>query len=213
MHMKLNEETVDYRDGETELSGLLVWDDSELARPGILVVHGGAGLDDHAKGRARQLANLGLVAFACDMYGAGVIGDRERVMATITGLIGSRDKLCQRALAGINVLASDPRVNGSIVAVGYCFGGRTVLEVARSGADLAGVISSRQRRDSQPSPPGRGQGEDSGLSWRLGPARPNRAGDRIHRRDEHCRNRLPAHRLWRRDARLHPRRRHADARS
>ena len=139
--MKLKEEAVDYRDGDTELSGLLVCDYRELARPGILVVHGGAGLDDHAKGRARQLADLGLVAFACDMYGAGVIGDRERVMATITGLLGSRDKLCQRALAGIKVLASDPRVNGRIAAVGYCFGGRTVLEVARSGADLAGVIS------------------------------------------------------------------------
>src|SRR6516162_7190801 len=98
--MKLKEEAVDYRDGDTELSGLLVWDDRELAGPGILVVHGGAGPDDHATGRARQ-----------------------------------------RALAGIKVLASDPRVNGSIAAVGYCFGGRTVLEVARTGADLAGVIS------------------------------------------------------------------------
>jgi dienelactone hydrolase len=75
------------------------------------------------------------------MYGNGVIGDRDRVMATITELIGDRDKLCQRALAGVNLLASDPRVNGSIAAVGYCFGGRTVLELARSGADLSGVIS------------------------------------------------------------------------
>jgi dienelactone hydrolase len=139
--MQLKEEGIDYRDGNVELSGLLVCDDNELARPGVLVVHGGAGLDDHAKGRARQLAGLGLVVFACDMYGKGVVGDRDRVMATITDLMGDRDKLCQRSLAGVKVLASDPRVDGRIAAVGYCFGGRTVLEVARSGADLAGVIS------------------------------------------------------------------------
>jgi dienelactone hydrolase len=139
--MKLKEETIAYRDGDVELSGFLVWDGKDLAHPGVLVVHGGAGLDDHAKGRARQLAELGLVVFACDMYGKGVPGDRDRVMATITDLMGDRDKLCQRALAGVNVLASDPRVTGSIAAVGYCFGGRTVLELARSGADLAGVIS------------------------------------------------------------------------
>ncbi len=79
--MKLNEEAIDYRDGNAELSGLLVWDGNELAHPGVLVVHGGAGLDDHAKSRARQLAELGLVAFACDMYGKAVIGDRDRVIA------------------------------------------------------------------------------------------------------------------------------------
>ena len=139
--MSLTEESVEYLDGDVELRGFLVVDDHAGERPGMLAVHGGAGLDDHARGRARQLAQLGLVVFACDMYGERVIGDRERVMATITGLLGSRDKLCQRALAGIKVLASDPRVNGRIAAVGYCFGGRTVLEVARSGADLAGVIS------------------------------------------------------------------------
>jgi dienelactone hydrolase len=139
--VSLREESVAYDDGDTELRGLLVSGDHGASRPGILVVHGGTGLDDHAKGQARQLAQLGLVTFACDMYGKYVTGDRDRVMATITELIGDRDKLCQRATAGINVLASDPRVNGGIAAVGYCFGGRTVLELARSGTDLAGVVS------------------------------------------------------------------------
>jgi dienelactone hydrolase len=74
--MKLKEEAIDYRDGDAELSGLLIWNGNELARPGALVVHGGGGLDDHAKGRARQLAELGLLVFACDMYGKAVIGDR-----------------------------------------------------------------------------------------------------------------------------------------
>jgi len=139
--MSLREDSVEYHDGDTQLRGLLVADDHSGKRPGVLVVHGGGGLDDHARGRARQLAALGLITFACDMYGNGVIGDRERVMAAITELIGDREKLSERALAGVNVLASDPRVNGRIAAVGYCFGGRTVLELARGGADLSGVIS------------------------------------------------------------------------
>lgn len=139
--MKLIEEATDYREGDAELSGLLVWEGDELAHPGILVVHGGAGLDDHAKSRARQLAELGLVVFACDMYGKGVVGDRARVMACIKELVEDRDKLSRRALAGVDVLASHPCVDGKIAAVGYCFGGRTVLELARGGADLAAVIS------------------------------------------------------------------------
>ena len=75
------------------------------------------------------------------MYGNGIAGHRERVIARITELRKDPARLCQRALAGIEVLASHPRVDGRIAAVGYCFGGMTVLELARSGMDLAGVIS------------------------------------------------------------------------
>ncbi len=139
--MELKEATIDYRDGDAELAGLLVWDGGELGRPGVLVVHGGAGLDDHAKGRARQLAELGLLVFACDMYGKAVTGDRERVMSCIQELVADRDKLARRAQAGVEVLASHPLLDGNIAAVGYCFGGRAVLELARTGADLAGAIS------------------------------------------------------------------------
>jgi dienelactone hydrolase len=141
VHVKFKEEIIDYRDGDAELSGLLVWDGNEIARPGVLVVHGGAGLDDHAGARARQLAELGLLVFACDMYGKDVTGDRERVMSCIQELVADRDKIARRALAGVEVLAAHPLLDGSIGAVGYCFGGRAVLELARSGADLAGAIS------------------------------------------------------------------------
>src|SRR5207302_7908671 len=73
-------QTIGYCDGDTELTGLLAWEGARRhQRPGILVVHGGAGLDNHAKGRARPLAELGFVVFACDMYGNGVAGNRERV--------------------------------------------------------------------------------------------------------------------------------------
>jgi len=140
--MAIQTQEIEYHDGDAELAGLLSWDDArDQRRPGILVVHGGAGLDDHAKGRARRLAEFGFAAFACDMYGKGAAGNRERVMARIMELRSDRAKLCQRASAGVEVLASQRWVDGRIAAVGYCFGGMTVLELARSGTELAGVVS------------------------------------------------------------------------
>lgn len=140
--MDMTAQHVPYHDGDTPLTGLMLWDAARAERrPGILVVHGGAGLDEHARGRARRLAELGFVAFACDMYGDGVAGDRARVMARITELTGDPDRLCRRAQAGLSVLAAHPLVDGRLVAVGYCFGGMTVLELARSGCELAGVVS------------------------------------------------------------------------
>jgi dienelactone hydrolase len=155
MYMELKEAPIDYRDGGAELTGLFVWDGSELRRPGVLVVHGGAGLDDHAKGRARQLAELGLLVFACDMYGKAVIGDRECMMSCIQELVADRDKIARRAQAGVEVLSSHPLLHGKVAAVGYCFGGRAVLELARSGADLAGAISVHgSLASAQPASPG-----------------------------------------------------------
>jgi dienelactone hydrolase len=140
--MTTNTQAVAYRDGDTELTGEFAWD-AERAdkRPGILVVHGGAGLDSHAKGRAKRLAELGFVAFACDMYGNGVAGNRERVMARIAELRDDPVKLWQRARTGVDVLLSHPQVDGRIAAAGYCFGGMVVLELARSGAEIAGAVS------------------------------------------------------------------------
>jgi len=133
---------IQYQDRDVALSGQLVWDESRNGRrPGILVVHGGAGLDEHAKGRARRFAEQGFVVFACDMYGEGVAGNRERIMARLIEFRTDRAKLCARARAGLEVLASQPLVDGRLAAVGYCFGGMTTLELARSGAELAGVVS------------------------------------------------------------------------
>ena len=138
----MNTQPVAYRDGDTPLTGFLAQDETRGdKRPGILVVHGGAGLDDHAKGRARRLARLGFVTFACDMYGDGVAGDRQRVTARIMELSRDPARLRQRAQAGLEVLASHPQVDGRLAAVGYCFGGMTVLELARGGVGFAGVIS------------------------------------------------------------------------
>src|SRR5258708_8818630 len=83
-HVVINTQAIAYRDGDTELTGHLTWDAERGDKhPGILVVHGGAGLDSHATGRAKRLAELGFVVFACDMSGNEVAGTRARVLANI----------------------------------------------------------------------------------------------------------------------------------
>src|SRR5205814_3524506 len=125
--MPIQTKAIGYRDGDTELTGFLAWDDAgKHRRPGILVVHGGAGLDNHAMGRARRLAELGFIVFACYMYGNGVAGNRERVMARIAELRSDPPKLCQRARAGLGVLAAPPGGEGPIAAVGYRCGAMNV---------------------------------------------------------------------------------------
>ena len=140
MQIATKQET--YKDAGTTLNGIFFWDESQSTiRPGVLVIHGGAGVDDHAKNRARHFAELGYVAFACDMYGEGVAGSRERIMTCINELRAEPDRIPRRANAGIEALRSHPLTDGRVAAVGYCFGGMTVLELARSGASIAGIVS------------------------------------------------------------------------
>lgn len=135
-------QTIEYRDVDTQLSGLLFTDPArQKKRPGLFLVHAGTGLDDHAKGRAKSYAELGFIAFACDMYGPGVIGNRERIMATLGEMRGDPAKHCQRARAGLEVLTAHPQVDGRVAAIGYCFGGMTVLQMARIGMNLAAAVS------------------------------------------------------------------------
>jgi len=131
-----------YRDEETALTGVLAWDDAAREPlPGLLLVHGGAGLDDHAKGQARRYAEHGYVVLACDMFGDGVAGNRERVIACLTGLRDDPDRLVRRAQAGLTALAACAKTDGRFAAVGFCFGGLTALTLARAGAALMGVVS------------------------------------------------------------------------
>jgi dienelactone hydrolase len=140
--MTMTSQQIDYRDGDTLLSGMLFTDPPRQGKgPGLLLVHHGGGLDDHAKGRAKSFAALGFVVFACDMYGPGVAGNRERVMACLTEMRDDPAKLCRRARAGLDILSVHPQVDGRLAAIGYCFGGMTVLQMARSGAEFAGVVS------------------------------------------------------------------------
>lgn len=122
----------------------LVWDDAaRTRRPAVLVFPEWMGLNDYAKARARQLAELGYVAVAVDVYGNGkVAADTAEASQLATFYRTNRNILRERArrvLERVKVLNEvDP---GRVAAIGYCFGGTTVLELARSGADLQGVVS------------------------------------------------------------------------
>lgn len=145
-----------YFDGDVRLTGVLHWDDAtDGPRPGVLLVHGGAGLDAHARQQAHRYAELGYTVLACDMFGDGVAGDRERVMATLTALRDDPALLVRRGQAGLAALSGCPEVGQSRAAVGFCFGGLAVLALARAGADLAGVVSIHgSLATSQPAEPG-----------------------------------------------------------
>src|SRR5579859_7408443 len=131
-----------YSDGGTPLTGALFRDERDAGpRPGILLIHGGAGLDEHARGQAARYAALGYVVFACDMLGDGVAGNRERVMSALTALRDDPRLLVRRALAGVTELAGCGLAREPVAAVGFCFGGLAALTVARSGTDLAAAVS------------------------------------------------------------------------
>jgi dienelactone hydrolase len=136
--------TVEYRQDGTVLKGYLAYDDAVKGkRPGVLVVHEWWGLNDFAKKKAEQLAGLGYVALAADMYGQGAVTADPREAAKWAGeLRGNKPLLRERARAALKVLAADQlAAPGRLAAIGFCFGGTTVLELAYSGADLAGVVS------------------------------------------------------------------------
>jgi len=137
-------ETIEYKQGDTVCEGYLAYDDSlNSVRPGVLIVHDWMGNGDFSKKRAEDLAKLGYVAFACDIYGKGVRpADRKEASAQAGKFKGDRPLLRARAQAGLDVLKSQKNVDQTkLAAMGYCFGGTTSLELARSGAPLVGVIS------------------------------------------------------------------------
>jgi dienelactone hydrolase len=140
----LRTRTVEYKQGKTVLQGYLAFDDSTKGkRPGVLVVHEWMGINDYVKQRVDQLAGLGYVAFAADIYGKGVRPKTPAEAAAQAKIYREDRKLMRaRAAAGLDVLRKDRNVDGKrIAAIGYCFGGTTVLELARSGAPIAGTVS------------------------------------------------------------------------
>jgi len=141
---KIKTEIVEYKDGDTVCEGFLAYDDaSEKPRPGVLVVQDWTGVGDYVKGRATQLAELGYVAFCADIYGKGVRPTDPKDCAAQAGKWkGDRPALRQRVQAGLAQLVKNPLVQkGKVAAIGYCFGGTTVLELARSAADVQGIVS------------------------------------------------------------------------
>lgn len=139
----LVEKDVTYEQQGTTLEGFHVYDDSISApRPGILIVHQWTGLTDYEKSRSKQLAELGYNVFALDIYGKGIRPQPPAAGKEAGKYKGDRELFRARLLAGLEVLLNDPRTDKTkVAAIGYCFGCTGVLELARSGADVAGVVS------------------------------------------------------------------------
>lgn len=133
-----------YKEGKTALQGYLAGADLDGKRPGVLIVHQWMGLTDYEKGRADQIAKeLGYVALAADIYGAGVRATDMKSAGELAGKYkGDRALYQKRVAAGLAELKKQPNVDPSKVAViGYCFGGMGALDQARLNAKVAGVVS------------------------------------------------------------------------
>ena len=139
----LVEKPIEYQHDGATLEGFHAYDDSISApRPAVLIVHQWTGLTDYEKSRSKQLAELGYNVFALDIYGKGIRPQPPAAGAEAGKYKGNRELFRERLTAGLEVLKNDPRTNpNKIAAIGYCFGGTGVLELARSGADIAGVVS------------------------------------------------------------------------
>jgi dienelactone hydrolase len=135
---------VTYKHGDLECHGYLAWDDAvQGPRPGVLVVHEWWGLNEYARQRAEQLAKLGYVALAADMYGGGKTAEHPKEAGEMSGKVRANvQDWRKRAAAALDTLKAQPQCDRTkIAAIGYCFGGSTVLQLAFSGADLQAVVS------------------------------------------------------------------------
>ena len=140
---KLVTKTVEYKEGATVLEGYLAYDDSKGLKPGIVVVHDWMGLSEDTKKRTDMLAGLGYVALAADIYGKGVRAKDAAEAGKLATQYKSDVKLLRaRVTAAYDYLKVQASVDKTkMAAMGYCFGGTTALELARSGAALKCVIS------------------------------------------------------------------------
>ena len=151
---EIKTQDIDYKVGPLSLRGVLAWDDAQTGkRPGVLVVHEWWGLNTHAKNQAMRLAKAGYVGFALDMYGKGKLAQHPKdAQAFASEATSDPAKTRARFAAGLAQLKKLAQVDAKkIAAIGYCFGGSVVLNMARSGEDLRavasfhGALSSKQR--------------------------------------------------------------------
>lgn len=140
---KVVRQTVEYRHLDTVMKGYLAYDDTLAGkRPGVLVVHEWWGLNEFARQQADKLAEMGYVALAADMYGDGKVTRDPAEARKLADQVRGTPLLRERARAGLAALAGHKLVDSRrLAAIGFCFGGTTVLELAYSGADLLGVVS------------------------------------------------------------------------
>ncbi len=145
-HAALVIKPVAYEHAGVKLDGYLAYDDSKVSAahpaPGVLVVHEWWGLNDYAKSRAEALAKLGYVAFALDMYGAGVNTEDPKKATELSSPFYGKPLMAERAKAGLDqLLATGLVAPGKVAAIGYCFGGSTVQALAYTGVPLTGIVS------------------------------------------------------------------------
>lgn len=142
--MAIHSNTVNYLDEGTLLQAFFAYDDSyEGRRPAVLISHAWGGRDEFVNNKAKQLAELGYVAFALDMYGQGILGTNPEENADLMQpFIDDRQLLQKRIHAALYAVKLLPWVDDSkVAAIGFCFGGLCVLDLARMGADIKGVVS------------------------------------------------------------------------
>jgi dienelactone hydrolase len=142
--MALTEKIVDYADGTTQCKGFVAWDDTRPGPlPAVLISHAWGGRQEVFNQKARDLARLGYAAFALDMYGGGRTGTTiEECSALMQPFVADRALLSRRINAAVTAASALPQIDSRRLAVmGYCFGGMCVLDLARSGAQVRGVVS------------------------------------------------------------------------
>ena len=142
--MTIQTRTVDYIHQGLALEGYLAWDDSHSGpRPCVVISHAFRGREEFECQRAEDVAGLGYVGFALDLYGKGVLAETtEQASAMMAPFLEDRPLLQDRLLASVAVAGEQPEVDSDqVAAMGYCFGGLCVLDLARINAPLAGVIS------------------------------------------------------------------------
>ena len=142
--MAIISNTVGYLDGGVLLEGFFAYDDStEGRRPAVMINHAWAGRNDFVEDKALKLAELGYFAFAVDMYGKGILGQSiDENAGLMQPFMDDRGMLLKRMEASLYAMKLMPWVdNKKIAAIGFCFGGLCVLDLARSGVDIKGVVS------------------------------------------------------------------------
>jgi len=142
--LAIQTQTIEYKDGDVVLEGYFAWDDTNSdRRPGVLIAHAWAGRSEFEEGKAESLAELGYAGFALDLYGKGMRGSNaEENTALMQPLLDERITLQRRMTLALEQIRKQEIVDDSrVAAMGFCFGGLSVLYLARTGAELSGVAS------------------------------------------------------------------------
>ena len=142
--MAIQTKQIEYRDGDVLLEAYMAYDDSNSdQRPGVLISHAWGGRGEHEESKAERLAELGYVGFALDLYGKGVKGsDPKQNSALMQPLLDDREMLQRRMQLALGIIRKQKEVDSErVAAMGFCFGGLCVLDLARTGADILGAAS------------------------------------------------------------------------